>query len=72
MERRATGFCGCLQEAFEDGIQDVKRSVLCLFISEGFFPLSDFFLWVRGNVVSYILFLLTSSWTSKDDFIWRT
>ena len=55
---------------------DTKRYVMYLLISEGFFPLTDFvfvFLCVcvrkRGNVVSYLLFFLTFSWTSKEDFI---
>lgn len=43
MGRRATGFRGCLQEAFKDGIQDVKRSVCVSLFLKGFFHRVIFF-----------------------------
>ena len=56
---------------------DIKRYALYLLISEGFFHWLIFFVLFfvcvreRGNVVSYLLFFLTFSWTSKEDFIWK-
>lgn len=47
------------------------RGMRCFYLFLEGFSTWSFFRWVRGNVVSYILFLLTSRWTAKENFIWR-